>query len=67
MTHEPYIIETETITVRYWNKDYNQDELCICGHTYYRHFDPYEDMYPRGCKYCQCSDFVPGGGKEEIE
>jgi hypothetical protein len=29
-----------------------------CGHSYYRHFDPYEKMDPVGCKYCRCSQFV---------
>jgi hypothetical protein len=37
------------------------DTLCICGHTYYRHFDPYEHMDPVGCKYCnhytECTGF----------
>ncbi len=31
--------------------------LCVCGHTYYRHFDPFEEMYPVGCKYCRCYEF----------
>ena len=30
---------------------------CVCGHEYYRHFDPYENMEPVGCKYCQCDTF----------
>jgi hypothetical protein len=28
------------------------DTKCLCGHSYYRHFDPYEGMAPVGCKYC---------------
>jgi len=27
---------------------------CACGHTYYRHYDTYDDMAPIGCKYCDC-------------
>jgi hypothetical protein len=34
------------------------DELpCACGHIYYRHFDPWEDMAPVGCKYCVCQQW----------
>jgi hypothetical protein len=32
--------------------------ICICGHTYHRHFDTYDDMRPIGCKYCGCHCFV---------
>jgi hypothetical protein len=32
--------------------------ICICGHTYHRHFDTYEDMRSIGCKYCGCYCFV---------
>jgi hypothetical protein len=31
---------------------FGDDRLCECGHSYYRHFDTYEDMAPVGCKYC---------------
>jgi hypothetical protein len=31
------------------------DTLCLCGHTYYRHFDTYDNMSPVGCKYCLSS------------
>lgn len=43
-------------------KIYNPDmenEVCECGHPYYRHFDGYEDNYHSGCKYCSCHDFTP--------
>lgn len=40
-----------------WDKSRNQDELCECGHPYYRHFDTYDDMLPVGCKYCECFIF----------
>lgn len=56
MTEKPYL-ET-TIIVKSWNPNFNQDATCVCGHSYYRHFDSYEDMRNVGCKYCPCSDFV---------
>lgn len=32
---------------------FHGDEIeCLCGHSYYRHFDPYDKMSPIGCKYC---------------
>jgi len=34
------------------------ENICICGHTYHRHFDSYENMRPVGCKYCGCDCFV---------
>lgn len=42
----------------------DENETCKCGHEYYRHFDTYEDMYPIGCKYCDCDVFEsdPEGG-----
>lgn len=40
-----------------WDKDRDQEEMCDCGHPYYRHFDSYEDMAPIGCKYCPCFTF----------
>lgn len=43
---------------RAWNPDYDQHATCECGHSYYRHFDSYEDMEPVGCKYCPCPLFV---------
>ena len=41
-----------------YNENYPEDNTCVCGHAYYRHFDPYENWDPVGCKYCQCSHFV---------
>ena len=40
-----------------WDKDHDQEAECECGHTYYRHFDTYEDMRGVGCKYCGCQIF----------
>jgi len=41
-----------------YNPKYGDDRVCECGHAYYRHFDSYEDMYPCGCKYCDCEEFI---------
>jgi hypothetical protein len=38
---------------------FGDDRLCVCGHSYYRHFDGYEGNAPVGCKYCECETFVP--------
>lgn len=40
-----------------YNPDFGDDKLCRCSHTYYRHFDTYEEMSPVGCKYCPCRKF----------
>lgn len=42
---------------RSWNPNRDQQEKCTCSHSYERHFDSYEDMYPIGCKYCECDTF----------
>ena len=43
---------------------FGDERMCECGtkvqsgiHTYYRHFDTYDDMRPVGCKYCGCREF----------
>lgn len=41
-----------------YNPKYGDDRICECGHSYYRHFDPYEKMEAVGCKYCGCQDFI---------
>lgn len=45
--------------IKQYDPNYGDNKLCKCGHTYYRHFDTYEDMYPVGCKYCGCYEFIP--------
>lgn len=57
----PYIIRTKRriIRTRHYNSNYGDEKLCKCGHPYYRHFDTYENMYPIGCKYCECLVFRP--------
>jgi hypothetical protein len=54
---KPYLEETKVIVIRKYNPNYGDDRICECGHSYYRHFDTYEDMYPCGCKYCGCDEF----------
>lgn len=52
----PYL--EEHVIKKVWNKNYNQEAVCECGHLYYRHFDTYDDMHNVGCKYCECYEFV---------
>ena len=40
-----------------YDPNFGDDRECACGHSYYRHFDSYEDMSPVGCKYCECRRF----------
>jgi hypothetical protein len=55
MSQEPYLTRTVTDL---WNPDYPQDQKCMCGHRYQRHFDTYDKMRAVGCKYCGCARFV---------
>ena len=55
MNQEPYV-EVRLIQYHY-NKDYGDTRVCECGHSYVRHFDPYESMENVGCKYCACDHF----------
>ena len=57
MKKEPYIIKERVVVDRFYNPEYGDDEICRCGHAYYRHFDTWEDMAPVGCKYCGCYTF----------
>lgn len=57
MEEKPYIEIERTITEKFYNPNYGDDKICKCGHTYYRHFDPYEEMESLGCKYCGCYEF----------
>ena len=54
----PYIIKEKIIKERNYNINYGDDRICECGHPYHRHFDPYENMNPCGCKYCNCYIFI---------
>ncbi len=55
-TQKPYIVKL--VFKRVYNPNFGDDRVCKCGHTYYRHFDSYDDMYPCGCKYCNCFRFT---------
>lgn len=58
MSQEPYIIKEIIQTVYEYNPEYGDQRICECGHTYYRHFDSYDDMSLAGCKYCHCFEFI---------
>jgi len=62
---QPYLMKTNICKIRKYNPKYGDDRVCKCGHSYYRHFDTYEDMETCGCKYCGCFDFEEA--KEEIK
>lgn len=67
---EPYLTVERVVVERQYNPDYGDDEICRCGHAYYRHFDTYEDMYACGCKYCPCKTFTEGATpftEEQVE
>jgi hypothetical protein len=49
-----YIKESVSTIDKIYNPYFGSDNLCACGHPYYRHFDSYDDNYPVGCKYCEC-------------
>lgn len=51
----PYDYNTDN-TSRY-NPNFGDHRECQCGHSYYRHFDSYENMEAIGCKYCGCKEF----------
>jgi hypothetical protein len=53
----PYICSYVITIDNKYNPNYGDDKVCKCGHSYYRHFDSYEDMYSIGCKYCGCNHF----------
>lgn len=40
-----------------YDKKMGDDKICICGHTYFQHFDSFMDMEHIGCKYCNCKNF----------
>lgn len=42
-----------------YDPNFGDQQPCVCGHPYYRHFDTYDKMSPVGCKYCNC-DECPG-------
>jgi hypothetical protein len=51
-----------------YDKTFGDSRQCVCGHSYYRHFDGYEDNKPVGCKYaceCGCEGFKEGTAFEQ--
>lgn len=62
---KPYIIETITIKKKKYNPNYGDKRMCVCGHTYYRHFDSWNDMEAVGCKYCGCQQFVEAKSEDK--
>lgn len=66
----PYLLTISGVRTFYgYNSNYGDSRECVCGHPYYRHFDTYDKMYPCGCKYCGCGEFVEStdDSKEEIK
>ena len=55
MLHEYYT--KDTVCNNKYDSKHGDNRVCECGHTYYRHFDSYENMVDIGCKYCGCSEF----------
>lgn len=51
---QPYFVLINIETEYKYNPKFGDDRICKCGHTYYRHFDSYEQMEAVGCKYCRC-------------
>lgn len=55
------IKELEKPTIANVGKSYDKkmgdDKICICGHSYFKHFDSFRDMEHIGCKYCPCKNF----------
>lgn len=69
MNEQPYLVEEKIVVQRTisYNPNYGDGRVCTCGHTYYRHFDTYEDMFACGCKYCGCHEFVEMIGPDKPE
>ena len=57
---KPYIEKEISHTVRLYNPKYGDNRVCVCGHVYDRHFDPFEEPEDAavGCKYCSCYTFI---------
>ena len=54
----PYLEYRYEGIIKKYNPNYGDTRMCVCGHTYARHFDSFEDMEPVGCKYCGCTNLV---------
>ena len=58
----PYLLFKYSQIREVYNPDYGDDRICECGHSYGRHFDPYDGNAAVGCKYCMCYRF-----KEKVD
>lgn len=56
----PYLEYEYKVVEKKYNPNYGDNRICVCGHSYYRHFDSYEGMAATGCKYCGCDNFIEG-------
>ena len=52
----PYLLEVDIAYM--FNPAFGLNRMCVCGHTYERHFDSDGSYAPIGCKYCDCYRFV---------
>lgn len=57
-TNMPYVIGEYVVQVKLYNPLYGDGRICVCGHTYARHFDLSETNEFVGCKYCGCTQFI---------
>jgi hypothetical protein len=57
-TPSPYLTVAQSPS-KVYNPDYGDNRMCLCAHTYDRHFDSYDmdAVVPAGCKYCECALF----------
>lgn len=64
---QPYF-KTFKVEMGYnYNPNYGDDRICKCGHSYYRHFDSYENMDAVGCKYCGCFNFEELNEEDKVD
>lgn len=54
---EAILDENSTSVSESYDPNYGDGKVCVCGHTYHRHFDSYGNMEPVGCKYCECDKY----------
>lgn len=56
--NSPYLEYEYKVIQSMYNPNYGDNRKCICWHSYYRHFDSYDNMKACVCKYCGCQEFV---------
>lgn len=52
-----YKTNTEIYIEKVYNPKYGDNKVCICGDSYEKHFDSWDEMTACGCKYCECDHF----------